>query len=90
MATDGVKKKDASGGSSDIGPEPQIGKQNGTAPLQDIAPDSKDTQEAAEKQNTQRKCAAKNLKPSVFRNGDKLVAEHGSKSVTFLFRVESV
>ena len=37
-----------------------------------------------------RKCAAKNLKPSVFRNGDKLVAEHGSKSVTFLFRVESV
>ena len=30
------EKKDASGGSSDIVPEPQRGKQNGTAPLQDI------------------------------------------------------
>lgn len=29
------EKKDASGGSIDIGPEPQNGKQNGTAPLQD-------------------------------------------------------
>ena len=30
-------KKDASGGSSDIVPEPNEGKQNGTAPLQDIS-----------------------------------------------------
>ena len=29
------KKKDASGGSIDIAPEPKTGKQNGTAPLQD-------------------------------------------------------
>ena len=37
------EKKDATGGSSDIVPEPQSGKQNGTAPLQDKPSTSKDT-----------------------------------------------
>lgn len=36
------EKKDASGGSIDIGPEPHRGKQNGTASLQDTFADSKD------------------------------------------------
>lgn len=38
------EKKNASGGSSDIGPEPQRGKQNGTAPLQDKSSTDKDTE----------------------------------------------
>ena len=37
------EKKNASGGSSDIGPEPAGGKQNGTAPLQDNSSAGKDT-----------------------------------------------
>ena len=38
------EKKNASGGSSDIGPEPQRGKQNGTAPLQDKSSTDKVTE----------------------------------------------
>ena len=38
------EKKNASGGSSDIGPDPQRGKQNGTAPLQDKSSTDKDTE----------------------------------------------
>ena len=37
------EKKEATGGSSDIVPEPQSGKQNGTAPLQDKPSNGKDT-----------------------------------------------
>lgn len=38
------EKKNASGASSDISPEPKRGKQNGTASLQDNSSTSKDTE----------------------------------------------
>lgn len=78
------EKKDASGGSSDIGPEPQRGKQNGTAPLQDIAPDSKVTQEAAEEQEKQRKNADKSPNSVAYKKGEELVVEHDGNPMTIV------
>ena len=78
------EKKDASGGSSDIGPEPQRGKQNGTAPLQDIAPDSKVTQEAAEEQEKQRKNADKSPNSVAYKKGEELVVEHEGSPMTIV------
>lgn len=46
------EKKNASGGSSDIGPEPQRGKQNGTAPLQDKSSTDKDTESSPSPQES--------------------------------------
>jgi hypothetical protein len=43
------EKKNASGGISDIDPEPKDGKQNGTAPLQDISSVDKVTEKASNK-----------------------------------------
>ena len=49
------EKKNASGGSSDIGPEPQRGKQNGTAPLQDKSSTDKDTESSPSPQENRLK-----------------------------------
>lgn len=78
------EKKDASGGSSDIGPEPQRGKQNGTAPLQDIAPDSKDTHEVTEEQEKQRKNADKSPNSVAYKKGEELVVEHEGNPTTIV------
>ncbi len=46
------EKKNATGGSSDIGPEPIVGKQNGTAPLQNTSSEGEDTANAAIEQES--------------------------------------
>lgn len=53
------EKKNASGGSSDIGPEPQRGKQNGTAPLQDKSSTDKDTESSPSPQENRLKNSTK-------------------------------
>ena len=78
------EKKDASGGSSDIGPEPQRGKQNGTAPLQGIAFGDKDTHEVTEEQEKQRKNADKSPNSVVYKKGEELVVEHEGNPVTIV------
>ena len=55
------EKKNASGGSSDIGPEPQRGKQNGTAPLQDKSSTDKDTESSPSPQENGPKNSPKPL-----------------------------
>ena len=52
------EKKVASGGSIDIVPEPEKGRQNGTAPLQDNLSNDKDSKEIVEKQEKTEKNAA--------------------------------
>lgn len=49
------KKKDASGGSIDIAPEPKTGKQNGTAPLQDTVSAGKVSESPETKQEKKEK-----------------------------------
>ena len=49
------KKKDASGGSIDIAPEPKTGKQNGTAPLQDTVSTGKVSESPETKQEKKEK-----------------------------------
>ena len=49
------KKKDVSGGSIDIAPEPKTGKQNGTAPLQDTVSASKVSESPETKQEKKEK-----------------------------------
>lgn len=49
------EKKNASGGSSDIDPEPRRGKQNGTAPLQDNSSVGKVTAKTSDKQGKGKK-----------------------------------
>ena len=49
------EKKDASGGSSDIVPEPKTGKQNGTAPLQDTVSTGKVSESPETKQEKKEK-----------------------------------
>lgn len=51
------EKKVASGGSIDIVPEPEKGRQNGTAPLQDNLSNDKDSKEIVEKQEKTEKNA---------------------------------
>ena len=78
------EKKDTSGGSSDIGPEPRRGKQNGTAPLQGIAFSDKDTHEVTGKQEKQKKNTDKSPNSVAYKKGDELVAEHEGKPVTIV------
>ncbi len=75
------EKKNASGGSSDIGPEPERGKQNGTAPLQDNSSDGKVTnnQPTLQENGEEKGITTNPTSASHGANGSELAAPNNSE-----------
>ena len=77
------EKKNASGGSSDIGPEPQRGKQNGTAPLQDKSSTDKDTESSPSPQENRLKNSTKSAVESAAAEVETSPSEAQKKAVNY-------